>query len=316
MTIIPFNVGTSISAFSIRSNFSCLSILFMDRKAFLRNALLGAAGAAASGRLSAERKNQSTAERGALEQVGYNHLPNQEHTTMKTVYHPAESRGHANHGWLDTHHTFSFANYRNPERMHFGALRVLNDDVVSGGRGFGSHPHDNMEIVSIPLEGDLEHKDSMGNTAVIRQGDVQVMSAGTGVYHSEKNRNHGEAVKFLQIWMFPNKKNVEPRYDQIAVKEKDNSFVQILSPTPDDAGVWAHQDAWWYMGNFTSGHTESYSVKKAGNGVYIFVLEGSLTVENQRLKPRDGFGVWDTGTLAITADSDARVLVMDVPMTI
>ena len=169
---------------------------------------------------------------------------------MKTVLHKADTRGHANHGWLDTHHSFSFANYHNPERMHFGVLRVLNDDRVAEGRGFGTHPHDNMEIISIPLEGDLEHKDSMGNVAVIKEGDVQVLSAGTGISHSEYNMNQDSEVKFLQIWVFPNKKQVEPRYDQISVRdiEKENQLYQILSPSMDDQGVWIHQNAWFSLG--------------------------------------------------------------------
>ena len=158
---------------------------------------------------------------------------------MKTVLHKAASRGHANHGWLESYHTFSFANYYNPQRIHFGALRVLNDDKVSAGMGFGKHPHDNMEIISIPLSGELEHKDSMGNVAVIKAGEVQVMSAGSGIYHSEFNKREDKEVRFLQIWVFSNKKNVTPRYDQISIKEiaKDNAFYQILSPNSDDQGV-------------------------------------------------------------------------------
>lgn len=237
---------------------------------------------------------------------------------MKSVLHKADTRGHANHGWLDTHHTFSFAGYYNPERVHFGVLRVLNDDRVAPGRGFGTHPHDNMEIISIPLEGDLEHKDSMGNTAVIREGDVQVMSAGTGVYHSEKNKNQDKEVKFLQIWVFPNKKDVEPRYDQITLNNKHlkNQLFQVLSPNPDDEGVWIHQDAWFHMGNLEEGHQVTYDIKQKGNGVYAFVLEGDVTINGQSLHKRDGYGVWDTERIEITADSDARILLMDVPMGI
>ncbi len=200
----------------------------MDRKSFIKKTLLGAAGVAA-GSSGLQAKNagpeKSTYDKlmadVPLDQVGFNHLPNKEIRTMKTVLHKANTRGHANHGWLDSHHSFSFANYYNPERVHFGVLRVLNDDRVAPGRGFGTHPHDNMEIISIPLEGDLEHKDSMGNVATIRQGDVQVMSAGTGIYHSEYNKNKDQEVKFLQIWVFPNKKGVKPRYDQITLNNKD-----------------------------------------------------------------------------------------------
>ncbi|TNE54975.1 MAG: pirin family protein [Bacteroidetes bacterium] len=290
----------------------------MDRKKFLKKSLLGAAGLAAGGSLlKAENTKaaRSTYDK-LMEQVGFNHLPNKEVKTMKTVLHKAETRGHANHGWLDTHHTFSFANYYNPERMHFGVLRVLNDDAVAPGRGFGTHPHDNMEIISIPLEGDLEHKDSMGNVAVIKQGDVQVMSAGTGIYHSEYNKNKDQDVRFLQIWMFPNKKGVTPRYDQITLTNHNlkNQLFQILSPSPDDEGVWIHQNAWFHMGQFDKGHTERYTIRDKANGVYIFVIEGKVTVDGQALGKRDGYGVWDAEGMTITAESDARVLLMDVPM--
>lgn len=237
---------------------------------------------------------------------------------MKTIYHKASTRGHANHGWLDSHHTFSFAGYHNPERMHFGVLRVLNDDQVAAGQGFGTHPHDNMEIISIPLEGDLEHKDSMGNVATIKEGDVQVMSAGTGIYHSEYNKNEDKEVKFLQIWVFPNKRNVEPRYDQISIRniEKKNSFYQVLSPNPEDAGVWIHQDAWFHLGKFDAGATDTYTVKKEGNGVYVFVLEGAVEINGQKLEKRDGFGIWETDSFELKALSDSRVLLMEVPMAL
>ncbi len=234
-----------------------------------------------------------------------------------TILHKSSSRGHANHGWLDSYHTFSFANYYNPDRISFGALRVLNDDTVAGGRGFGSHPHDNMEIVSIPLEGDLEHEDNLGNIAVIRKGDVQIISAGTGVFHSEKNKNQNRPVQFLQIWLFPNKMNGAPRYDQVSldVKDRHNNFQQILSPNPDDAGVWVQQDAWFSLGKFDEGFTTSYQIKKPGNGVYAFVLEGDVTINGQELNRRDGFGIWGTDQFNFTANSEgAEVLLMDVPM--
>ena len=237
---------------------------------------------------------------------------------MNTLLHKAETRGHANHGWLDSHHTFSFASYYNPERMHFGVLRVLNDDIVSEGRGFGIHPHDNMEIISIPLEGDLEHKDSMGNTTVIREGDVQVMSAGTGIYHSEYNKNPDKPVKFLQIWVFPNKKDVVPRYDQVAIREleKPNAFYQVLSPNPEDDGVWIYQDAWFHLGNFEAGKRGTYTLRKPGNGLYFFVIEGEVTVAGQELGPRDGFGVWNTENVTLNARKDSKVLLMEVPMNL
>ncbi len=290
----------------------------MNRKNFIKKSLLGAAGIAAS-TSSIRAKNvklkESTYDK-LMEQVGFNHLPNNEIKTMKTVLHKANTRGHANHGWLDSHHSFSFANYYNPDRMHFGVLRVLNDDVVAGGKGFGTHPHDNMEIISIPLKGDLEHKDSMGNVAVIKEGDVQVMSAGTGIYHSEYNKNESDEVRFLQIWMFPNKKGVEPRYDQITLEptENKNKLQQILSPNSDDAGVWVHQNAWFHLGNLEQACEEDYIIKSKGNGVYAFILEGEVNIEGQELGKRDGFGLWDTDKIHITANSDARVLLMEVPM--
>lgn len=235
---------------------------------------------------------------------------------MKTITHKAATRGHANHGWLNSHHTFSFANYQDPERMNFGALRVLNDDTVSGGNGFGAHPHNNMEIISIPLEGDLQHMDNMGNSTVIKEGDVQIMSAGTGVTHSEYNKNKEVPVKFLQIWMFPNKENVTPRYDQISTASiaKVNQFYQILSPNKDEDGVWAHQDAWFHLGNFDTDTTTTYSLKKEGNGLYVFVLEGEIEVEGEKLEKRDGFGIWDTNSVPFTTFNGSKVLLMEVPM--
>ena len=293
----------------------------MDRKNFLKKSLLGLAGVAATSSIAKanteENKKTSTYDK-LMDQVGFNHLPNKEHKTMKTVVHKANSRGHANHGWLDSHHSFSFANYYNPERMHFGVLRVLNDDIVAEGRGFGRHPHDNMEIISIPLEGDLEHKDSMGNTAVIKQGDIQAMSAGTGIFHSEYNKNKDKQVKFLQIWVFPNKKNVEPRYDQITLDKAtlNNRFQQILSPNQDDDGVWIHQNAWFHLGELEAGCEETYQIKDSNNGVYAFVINGDVEIEGQDLNTRDGMGVWDTNEINIKTSSNAKVLLMEVPMSL
>ncbi|WP_073153860.1 pirin family protein [Mesonia phycicola] len=235
---------------------------------------------------------------------------------MNTVIHKAETRGKANHGWLNSYHTFSFANYQNPERMNFGVLRVLNDDIVQAGMGFGTHPHDNMEIISIPLEGDLEHKDSMGNVAIIKEGDVQIMSAGTGLTHSEKNKNSDKEVKFLQIWVFPKEKNVTPRYDQISIKEiaKENEFYQVVSPNKEDQGVWLHQDAWFNLGNFTKGSSDEYKIKKEGNGVYVFILDGEVEIVGENLSKRDGMGVWNTDSINVKATENARVLLMEVPM--
>ena len=234
----------------------------------------------------------------------------------QTVLHKANTRGVANHGWLKSYQSFSFAGYYNPERINFGALRVLNDDIVTGGMGFGEHPHDNMEIISIPLEGNLQHKDSMGNTATIKAGEIQVMSAGTGIYHSEYNADPENPAKFLQIWLFPNKRNVTPRYDQILLNDTDkrNEFVQILSPNADDAGVWIYQDAWFNLGKFNAETSRTYNLNKKGDGVYIFVLSGQIEVNGEVLDTRDGLGIWDTDSFDVKAISDAEFLMMEVPM--
>ena len=235
---------------------------------------------------------------------------------MKTILHKANTRGHANHGWLDTYHTFSFSSYYNPERMHFGALRVLNDDSVAGGTGFGKHPHDNMEIVSIPLSGDLEHADSMGTVAVIKQNDVQIMSAGTGVVHSEKNANPDKAVKFLQIWVSPKLKNIEPRYEQKTFdpSTRQNRLQEVVSPIKGGEGLWINQDAWFHLGNFTSGNSAIYNVKQRGNGLYVFVLEGEVSIGDQKLGKRDGLGISESGDVSIKADTESEILLMEVPM--
>jgi len=233
-----------------------------------------------------------------------------------TVLHKSNTRGNANHGWLNAYHTFSFANYYNPERMNFGVLRVLNDDTIAGGMGFGTHPHDNMEIITIPLNGDLAHKDSMGNSAIIKNGDIQVMSAGTGIQHSEFNPNADQSTQLLQIWLFPNKRNVSPRYDQLTLdpEQRHNKLQQILSPNPDDEGVWIHQDAWFHLAKFDQNTTTNYTLKKKGNGLYTFVIKGDISINNQALNTRDGFGVWNVDMLTIKADSDAEFLLMEVPM--
>ncbi|MEN8901917.1 MAG: pirin family protein [Nonlabens sp.] len=236
---------------------------------------------------------------------------------MKTTLYKSDSRGHANHGWLNSYHTFSFAGYHNPQRMSFGVLRVLNDDTVAGGMGFGAHPHSNMEIISIPLSGDLEHQDSTGRTAIIKNGDIQVMSAGTGITHSEKNASQNDEVKFLQIWVIPNKENVTPRYDQITLdpENRKNQLEQILSPSPDDAGVWIHQDAWFHLGNFDKDINSNYEIKKKSNGVYAFVLKGSFKLDNQELHTRDGLGIWDTESFNLVAlEHDSEILLMEVPL--
>lgn len=235
---------------------------------------------------------------------------------MKTIYHAENSRGDANHGWLKTKHTFSFANYHNPERMSFGALRVINDDQIMGGKGFGLHSHRDMEIISIPLSGKLSHGDNIGNKGIIETGEIQVMSAGTGIAHSEMNGNDTEPVRLLQIWVIPNTMNVVPRYQQIRLDElmQPNQFNQILSPNPDDAGVWIHQNAWFSLGKFDQGLTQTYTLHDPNNGVYVFVIEGSIVVHGQTLDTRDGLGVWDTENFTIDVLENAHVLLMEVPM--
>lgn len=291
----------------------------MERKDFIRKGFLGSLLFVMPGQKHLVADNNID-ELTALKEVGFNHLPTTKSNIMEnSVLHKAQTRGIANHGWLDSKHTFSFANYYNPDRMHFGALRVLNDDIVDGGMGFGKHPHDNMEIISIPLEGDLEHQDSMGNKAVIKQGDIQVMSAGTGVQHSEYNKNKDKKVKFLQIWLFPNKKNVQPRYDQITLQPEDrhNKLQQIVSPDANDAGTWIQQDAWFHLGTFDQDINTDYTIKRKGNGVYAFVIKGNFDINGINIAERDGLGIWDTESLHIKSlSADAELLLMDVPMVI
>ena len=291
----------------------------MNRQNFIKKGLLGS-GIFASTVSSADILKNDIDEIEPLETLDAENVNfNSDKLENHSVLHKASTRGHADHGWLVSNHTFSFANYHNPERMHFGVLRVLNDDTVAGGRGFGRHPHDNMEIISITLEGDLEHEDSMGNKAIIQKGDIQVMSAGTGIIHSEYNKNTDQAVKFLQIWVYPNQRNVNPRYDQITldIAQRQNKFQQILSPNPDDEGVWIHQDAWFSMGHFDKDIETTYQIKQTGNGVYIFVIKGSVTVEGQTLETRDGFGIWDVSEISLKSTSaDTEILLMDLSMTL
>jgi len=235
---------------------------------------------------------------------------------MNNVLHRAETRGHANHGWLDSSHTFSFGHYYDPMRVQFGALRVLNDDFVDGGKGFGTHPHDNMEIVSIPLSGDLEHKDSMGNVAVIRENDVQIMSAGTGIYHSEYNKNPSKKVNFLQLWIFPKEENIKPRYGQksFSPEERLNKLQVVVSPDESSGGVVINQDAWLSLGKIEKGVSVHYAVNKSDNGVYTFVINGSVSLNGHPLNRRDGFGIWETDSITVEATSDAEILLIEVPM--
>jgi quercetin 2,3-dioxygenase len=236
---------------------------------------------------------------------------------MQTIFHKATERGHANHGWLDSYHSFSFAGFYDPAKINFGALRVLNDDTVEGGYGFGKHPHDNMEIVSIPLSGDLKHEDSTGRKEVIRQGDVQIMSAGSGIAHSEMNANKDKVVKFLQVWVIPKERNITPRYEQKTFRQEDrlNKLQEVVAPN-DPAAVYIHQDAWFLLGDFQEGFTTGYTVNKTGNGVYAFVLEGEATINGHKLGKRDALGVWETETLEIKADTATQLLLIEVPMEV
>lgn len=235
---------------------------------------------------------------------------------MKSILHKADSRGYADHGWLKSSHTFSFANYHNPERVRFGLLRVLNDDVVQPGEGFGTHPHDNMEIVSIPLKGALAHKDSTGSEHVINTGEVQIMSAGSGLYHSEYNASQKDEVNFLQIWVFPKERDIVPRYDQrtFDVNDRKNKFQVVVSPDKKDDALWINQDAYFSLGNFDKGKDVTYSIKKNGNGIYIFVISGSISVNGELLNKRDAIALEDTDRIDINSKDSSELLIIEVPM--
>lgn len=234
---------------------------------------------------------------------------------MKQVIYSADRRGHVSFGWLDSHHSFSFGHYYDPEKIQFGRLRVLNDDVIAGGSGFGTHPHENMEIISIPLSGAIEHKDSTGTQSVIYENDVQIMSAGTGIKHSEKNYYNDRETNFLQIWIIPKINNINPRYDQKTFNPDDrvNKLLTVVAPD-DERAVWINQDAWLSLGNLKSDFSASYSLKAAGNGVYAFVIEGNVTINNQSLYKRDAIGVWNVDKIDIGAGTDAQILLIEVPM--
>lgn len=235
---------------------------------------------------------------------------------MKTIVHRAETRGMADHGWLKSYHTFSFASYYNPERMNFGLLRVLNDDTVAAGMGFGKHPHDNMEIVSIPLKGSLEHQDSMGNKMVIGLNEVQIMSAGSGVRHSEYNHSKTEEVKFLQIWVFPKERNIEPRYEQkvFSPEDRKNKFKTVVSPYKEDGSLWINQDAYFVLGDLDGGKALTYTLNDKSHGVYLFVLEGSVEAGGEKLNRRDAIGISETESFEVKASENAEVLLIEVPM--
>lgn len=290
----------------------------MDRKDFLKKSTLGAAALALG--VSLPKKAEASTYDKLMHQVGFNHMPNADaEATPNSVVHRANTRGYADRGWLKATHSFSFANYYNPERMNFGVLRVLNDDIIAPGMGFPTHPHDNMEIITIPLEGTLQHKDTLGNTGIIRSGDVQVMSAGTGIQHSEYNHDSKENINLLQIWLFPNKKQVTPRYDQInmGTADREGKLQQILSPSPNDAGVWIHQNAWFNIGRFDKGKGTTYSVHDPiNNGVYAFVVSGSVTINGVSLNKRDAYGIWNTQKLSFTANERSEILLLEVPMQV
>lgn len=234
---------------------------------------------------------------------------------MKSILHAADRRGHVSFGWLDSHHSFSFGNYYDPEKVHFGMLRVLNDDVITGGSGFSTHAHDNMEIISIPLKGAIEHKDSMGTQSVIHENDVQIMSAGSGIRHSEYNHYKDKEANFLQIWVIPKERNISPRYDQKTFDpgERMNCLQTVVAPDDKNA-VWINQDAWFSLGKLTAGSSLSYKIRRENNGVYAFVLDGSVTLNDQTLFKRDALGIWDIDALEIHADTNAELLLIEVPM--
>ncbi|WP_419700408.1 pirin family protein [Mucilaginibacter sp. NFX135] len=236
---------------------------------------------------------------------------------MKTIFYPENERGKNNLGWLKANFSFSFASYYDPNKVNFGVLRVLNDDIIAGGTGFGTHPHDNMEIITIPLEGGLEHKDSMGNTGVIRAGEVQVMSAGTGVYHSEYNASRTEDAKTLQIWLFPKERDIQPRYDQKDFKPllKTNELTTLISPVKSPDTLWLNQDATFSMGNFEAGTHINYDIKTSGNGAYVFVIDGSVKINSTVLNKRDALGVYDTSSFTIEPEEFSRFLIIDIPMS-
>jgi redox-sensitive bicupin YhaK (pirin superfamily) len=235
---------------------------------------------------------------------------------MAHLLHPAQSRGHANHGWLDTYHTFSFADYFDPERLNFGALRVLNDDTIAGGAGFGLHQHDNMEIVTIVLSGTLEHRDSLGTVGTVQTGEVQVMSAGSGVRHSEYNASKVDPVTLLQIWIETDTKNATPRYDQHSFVRNlgENQWQQLVAPSTNTNGLWIHQDAWFHRVILTPGTKLNYELKKPGHGVYFFVIEGMVKIDGEHLERRDGLGISEGNEYTLLAESQADVLVIEVPL--
>lgn len=237
---------------------------------------------------------------------------------MKKTIHKADSRGFADIGWLKSHHSFSFASYYNPERTRFGLLRVLNDDVIDAGMGFGTHPHDNMEIVTIPLSGEVAHQDSTGNKEVLKSGEVQIMSAGSGLTHSEFNNSKKDPLSLLQIWVFPKEKDIKPRYDQKSfdITERENKFQTVVSPDTENGAMWINQNAYFSLGNFDKEKSATYEIKHAGNGAYIFVIEGSVEIEGEILSKRDAIGIEDVNAIEILSKEKSEILVIEVPMNL
>jgi len=235
---------------------------------------------------------------------------------MKTKIQRASERGKANFGWLDSHHSFSFGHFYDPQKMQFGALRVLNDDIVKGGQGFGEHPHDNMEIISIPLKGSLAHKDSTGTDGIIKTGDVQIMSAGTGIRHSEFNASKTDEVNFLQLWVIPKKENIKPHYEQknFEVEGRKDKWQVVVSPDEKDGGVWINQDAVFSLALAEKDSPLTYKNKFSGNGVYLFILDGEVEVNGESLQKRDAIEISDADEFEIKAKSDAELLAVEVPM--
>lgn len=290
----------------------------MRRPDFIKKSVLGIFSGLLIPKLSLTAEKLNTRFNILRKNIGFNHMPNKETKTKNTVIHKANSRNSADFGWLKVNHTFSFANYYNPDRTNFGALRVLNDDTIMGGKGFSTHPHDNMEIITIPLKGSLKHKDDMGNGSIIKNGDIQVMSAGRGIQHSEYNGDDILPAKVLQIWLYPNKTNVIPRYQQLSIKSliKPNIFSQILSPDIKDQGVWIHQNSWFSLGEFTQTTTSNYKLHSTSNGVYIFIIDGKVEINGHKLKKRDAIGIWQVDSINISSSIGSRVLVMEVPMNV
>ena len=235
---------------------------------------------------------------------------------MTTQFYPASQRGHVNFGWLDSHHSFSFGNWHDAEKVHFGALRVLNDDMVKGGKGFDTHPHDNMEIVSIPLKGAIAHKDSTGTEGIIYTGDVQIMSAGSGIRHSEYNASHYDPVNFLQVWIFPKQQNIKPRHDQktFGLEGRAGKWQVVVSPDEKEGGVWINQDARFAITRLAAGKEIGFSPAFKGNGVYVFVIEGEVTIDGKKLEKRDALGISGTDAFTIQAGIDSELLAIEVPM--